>query len=128
MGSNPSRRILFLGDEGNVVAAFGTFFFAHRGAQAEKLAMQIAEDMDIIFTPSLPAWEYDPELRKEHEKEVAAKEKAARKAKFQALKNKLLRRPNAEESAPSPLEEDGDIDLFEGESDGVNYDALDDEK
>jgi hypothetical protein len=126
-GSLATRMIVFY-DEGNeVIASVPTFFFSRQGATAEPVAKEIAAALGLSFIPSLEPWEYDSKLRREHEKEVAQKEKETRKRKFQALKNKLLRRPNTETSAPSPLEE-MDLNLFEDSSDGINYDALDDEK
>ena len=126
-GSLATRMIVFY-DEGNeVIASVPTFFFSRQGATAEPVAKEIAAALGLSFIPSLEPWEYDSKLRREREKEVAQKEKETRKRKFQALKNKLLRRPNTETSAPSPLEE-MDLNLFEDSSDGINYDALDDEK
>ena len=127
-GALATRTLIFSNEQNDVIVSVPTFFFSQQGVMAEPVARDLAKELGLTFVPSLPAWEYDKELRKQHEKEVAAKEKEARKAKFQALKNKLLRRPNAQKSAPSPQKENVDMDLFMEESDGINYDALDDEK
>jgi len=127
-GALATRTLVFCDEEDKAIVSIPTFFFSRQGVMAEPVAKEIAAELGLVFIPSLPAWEYDKQLRKQHEKEVAAKEKEARKAKFQALKNKLLRRPNTQKSVLSLSEEDMDMDLFEENSDGINYDALDDEK
>ena len=127
-GSLSTRMLVFCNEEDEVIASIPTFFFSRQGVMAEPAAKEIAAKLGLSFIPSLEPWEYDNDLRREHEKEVARKEKEARKKKFQALKNKLLRRPNTQKSVPSPLEEEVDLNLFEENSDGINYDALDDEK
>lgn len=128
-GALATRTIVFCNSADDVVASVPTFFFSRQGVMAEPLAKNIAEALGLTFIPSLPVWEYDKELRKKHEKEVAAKEKESRKAEFQALKNKLLRRTKAGSPTPAAPEEERDIpDVFVAADDGINYDALDDEK
>ena len=127
-GSLATRMIVFYDAANEITASVPTFFFSRQGVMAEPVAKEIAAELGLSFLPSLQPWEYDKALRREHEKEVAKKEKEARKKKLQALKNKLLRRPSTEKTAPSPLEEEVDLNLFEENTDGINYDALDDEK
>lgn len=130
-GPGATRTLVFTDAQGEVVASVPTFFTANQGAQAEPLAMSLADDLGLAFHATLESWEYDPQKRKEHMREVAAQEKAARKEKFRALKAKLLRVAGAGEPAPThPEEERLDISLEEPEevSDGINYDALDDIK
>ena len=100
-GALATRTLIFSNEQNDVIVSVPTFFFSQQGVMAEPVARDLAKELGLTFVPSLPAWEYDKELRKQHEKEVAAKEKEARKAKFQALKNKLLRRPNMQKSAVS---------------------------
>lgn len=127
-GALATRTIVFYNADNDMIVSVPTFFFSRQGVMAEPVAMKIAAELDLAFIPSLEPWEYDKALWKKHQAEVAEKEKEARKANFQALKNKLLRRPNVQKTAPSPAEENIDLDLFEESSDGINYDALDDEK
>jgi hypothetical protein len=91
------------------------------------MAMVLAEEMGIAFKASLEPWEYDKELRKQHMKDLAEAEKQERKEKMRALKNKILRREEPAEADPvSPEEEDLNCEPVATE--GVNYDAMDDEK
>ncbi len=128
-GPVTTRTLVFTDANQQVIAAVPSFFTANSGAQAEPMAMELAKVLGISFKASLEPWEYDKQKRREHEKEVALAEKAERKEKIRALKAKILRKSEAGKSAPSPSE---DVAVFEKSyeevSDGVNYDALDDEK
>ena len=126
-GPVATRTLVFRDAAGEVVASVPAFFTANQGAQAEPLAMELADAMGLAFKPTLEPWEYDKKLRKQHMKELAQAEKERRRKKFRALKNKLLRRTEPAEADPVPSEEEGFV--FEADSaDGINYDALDDEK
>lgn len=128
-GPVTTRSLIFTDRNGQVIASVPTFFTANQGAQAEPLAMELAAELGISFKATLEPWEYDKEKRKEHQKEVAMAEKKARKEKLQALKAKILRKPEAGKPAPDLSEEVSVSDrYFEGSSDGINYDAMDDEK
>ena len=129
-GPGATRTLVFTNDKDEVVASVPTFFTANQGAQAEPLAMDLAQQLGLSFTGTLEPWEYDPEKRKEHLKEAAEKEKAVRKEKFRALKAKFLRMTGAGEPAPiKPEEEESYLDTEdELSTDGINYDALDDQK
>ncbi len=128
-GPIATRVLVFKDRDGEVVATVPTFFTAHQGVQAEPLAIELAQSLGLSFEPTLQVWEYDKEKRKEHEKELAAAEKAARRERFRALKAKILRKTGAETSAPVFSEEtvppeDTEMIAF----DGINYDAMDDDK
>lgn len=132
-GPGATRTIVFTNAQEEVVASVSTFFTVNQGAQAEPLAMALAEELGLAFHATLEDWEYDPVKRKQHQKEQAAKEKAQRKEKFRALKAKFLRMTGAGEPAPiHPEEEEADMDMDmneepeESKTGGINYDALDD--
>ncbi len=128
-GPIATRVLVFKDGNDAPVATVPTFFTSHQGAQAEPLAIELAQVLEIAFKPTLQVWEYDSEQRKEHEKELAAAEKAARRERFRALKAKILRKTGADASAPVFSEEvvsPEDTEIIE--SDGINYDALDDEQ
>ena len=129
-GPGATRTLVFTNDHDEVVASLPTFFTANQGAQAEPLAMALAKELELSFIETLESWEYDPVKRKEHQKEVGEQEKAARKEKFHALKAKILRMTGAGEPAPiKPEEEESYLDVEEEIcTDGINYDALDDQK
>ena len=121
-----TRTLIFSDAEGASVAAVPTFFTADQGAQAEPMAIELASALGIGFEPTLEKWQYDAAARKEHNLEVAAKEKQQRKEKLQSLKAKLLRKPAVK--APEAPEEIGFEPEEEIPASGINYDALDDMK
>lgn len=126
-GPVATRTLVFRDADGEVVASVPTFFTANQGARAEPLAMELAEDLSLTFKPTLEPWEYDKEKRKEHEKELALAQKQKRREALRRIKAKLLRKQEADESAPV-LSEEEHFDFEPEETDGINYDALDDEK
>ena len=126
-GPVATRTLIFRDAAGEVVASVPAFFTANQGAQAEPLAMELAEAMDLTFHATLDPWEYDKQLRKQHMKEVALEEKEQRRRRFRALKNKILRRAEPVETDPIPAEEE-DLICEPTADDGINYDAMDDEK
>ena len=89
--------------------------------------MELAAAAGIDFHPTLEPWEYDKEQRRQHMKELALEEKEQRRKKLRALKNKILRRTEPAEAGPVPSEEE-DLIVQDGNTDGINYDAMDDEK
>ena len=128
-GPVTTRSLVFTDDNGQITASVPTFFTANEGAQAEPLAREIAQAMGISFKANLEPWEYDKQKRKEHRKELALVEKQERKQHLRSLKAKILRK--AEEGKPTPaLSEEVSVSdgNYEMDSDGINYDALDDEK
>ena len=126
-GPVATRTLVFRDAAGEVTATVPTFFTTNQGAQAEPLAMELAQVLGIAFKPTLEPWEYDNKLRKQHQKELAEAEKAARAEKFRSLKAKLLRKGKPTEAASSLSEEEVSV-MEETESDGINYDAMDDMK
>lgn len=130
-GPVATRVLVFSDENGEVVITLPTLFTSREGAQAEPLAIALSEDLGLTFQASLEPWEYDKQLRKAHEKEIAQAEKEARREKRRALKEKIsLRKATAGKPAPASPEEEMPMEgnTYEPESDGINYDALDDEK
>ena len=126
-GPVATRSLIFRDAQGEVVASVPAFFTASQGAQAEPLAKALADDLHLTFKPTLEEWEYDKAARKEHQKQQAQKEKEQHRKNWQSLKEKFLRKAKTEQAAPAPSEEEHSV--FEPEvTDGINYDALDDEK
>ena len=131
-GTGPisTRSLVFSDSKGDPIATVPTFFTSRQGAQAEPLAAALALELGLDFQASLEPWEYDRKQRAEHEKEAAQARATARKARLRALKAKILPGTAPEPSvsaspgeASTSLNEETDL-----ESDGINYDALDDEK
>ena len=129
-GPLATRTLIFTDASGEISATVPTFFTANQGAQAEPLAMELAQALGLTFKPTLEPWEYDKEKRKEHQWELAQAEKAARKEKLRSLKVKLLRKPEAGEPTSALSEEEMSVadNMEDMGSDGINYDALDDDK
>ena len=126
-GPVATRSLVFRDETGETVASVPAFFTVNQGAQAEPLAKELAGVLGLTFKPALEVWEYDKAARKEHLKEVARAEKEQRRQNWRRIKEKLLRKAKAEPAAPAPSEEC--ISIFEpADQDGINYDALDDEK
>ena len=92
-GHTMIRVLVFSDEQEQIVAIVPTLFTYKQGILAEPLAKTIAEDLGIAFKENVPAWEYDKEKFKEHQKEVALQEKAQRQAKRQAMMDKLLYNP-----------------------------------
>lgn len=127
VGPLSARSLIFRNEAGDVVASVPAFFTANQGVQAEPLAMELAAVLGLTFKPTLEPWEYDKKLRKQHLQELAQAEKEQRRQNWRRLKEKLLRKAKAEQAAPAPSEEKVSYYAPE-ETDGINYDALDDEK
>lgn len=83
-GHVESRSLAFTDAEGAVVAVVPTYFTSKRGVLAEPMAKEMAQDLGLEFRANVPAWEYDKEAMKIHEKEVAEQEKADAKARKEA--------------------------------------------
>ena len=83
-GHVESRSLAFTDAEGAVVAVVPTYFTSKRGVLAEPMAKEMAQDLGLEFRANVPAWEYDQEAMKIHEKEVAEQEKADAKARKEA--------------------------------------------
>ena len=89
-GHTVVRCLVFSDPEDTIVAAVPTLFTYRQGILAEPMAKEMAALLGIHFKENIPAWEYDKEKFKEHQKEVAEQEKADRLARRQAFKDKLM--------------------------------------
>lgn len=129
-GPISTRALVFSDSKGDPIATVPTFFTARQGAQAEPLAAALAQELGLDFQATLEPWEYDRKQRAEREKEAAQARAAARKEKLRALKANIFPGKAAETSVPASPEEDlpTQSDVSDLESEGINYDALDDEK
>ena len=93
-GQSEGRMLVFSDAEGNVVTTVRTYFTSQRGIQAEPMSIELAKALGLQHHANVPDWEYIPEKRKEHEKQVAleqkqaAKERAAARAKLRVQKRK----------------------------------------
>lgn len=125
-GPVATRTLVFFDEAGNIVASIPTFFTANQGAYAEPMARELADSLGLAFCATVPVWEYDKDARREHQKQLEAEQKQRRRETIQRIKTRLFRIPSA--SAPKTTEES----VIEKEeiyvSDGINYDALDDER
>lgn len=83
-GHVEGRSLAFTDAEGAVIAIVPTYFTSKRGVLAEPLAKEMAQDLGLEFHANVPAWEYDDEAMKIHEKEMAEQEKADAKARKEA--------------------------------------------
>ncbi|MDD5863809.1 MAG: hypothetical protein PUD80_04125 [Firmicutes bacterium] len=128
-GPISTRALVFSDSDGNQIASVPTFFTSHQGAQAEPLAAKLAQELGIVFEASLEPWEYDKKCRAAHKKEAAQARADARRTNCRKWKAKRIP-GKAETSVPSasrgenlpPQGDDADA------PDGINYDALDDER
>lgn len=90
-GQATIRGLLFTDDEGRKVALVPTVFTSRQGIMTEPFAIGMAEKMGLKFQANVPLWEYNEEARIQHNKDVAAQEKADRKARREA---KIIARRN----------------------------------
>lgn len=74
-GQSASRVLLFTDVDMQVVAAVPTMFTFRGGMYAEPMAKEMAAELGIAFQENIPAWEYDKEAFKIHQKEEAEREK-----------------------------------------------------
>lgn len=91
-GHMVTRVLVFSDAQENPIAVVPTLFTHRRGMQAEPMAREMAEYLGIAFRENIPAWEYDKEAFKQHQKEEAEAEKAARKERIEQRRQKLLHR------------------------------------
>ena len=82
-GQSASRVLLFTDENMQVVAAVPTMFTFRGGMYAEPMAKEMAEELGIAFQQNIPAWEYDKEAFKIHQKEEAEREKLEAKERRQ---------------------------------------------
>ena len=94
-GQSEGRMLVFSDAEGNVVAKIRTYFTSQRGVLAEPMSIELAKVLGLEHHANVPEWEYIPEKRAEHEKQVAeeqkkaAKERAKARAKLRIEKQKV---------------------------------------
>lgn len=91
-GQSVSRALVFSDVEENIVAVIPTLFTYKQGALADPLAKKMADALGIDFKANVPAWYYDKDKFKEHQKEEAEAEKAASKERREMRKKKLMYR------------------------------------
>lgn len=106
-----SRSILLCDAQGETVCSVATMFISHEGAMAEPAAMELAALLGLGFEPTVEKWKYDKEAMREHREE----EKRQKKEKRSRRK-----------SGASPVDDSTDNEKASG--DGINYDAMDDER
>lgn len=85
-GQSEGRMLVFSDAEGNIVAKVRTYFTSQRGVMAEPMSIELAKALGLQHYANVQPWEYDPEKRKEHEKQVAEEEKIASKERAKARK------------------------------------------
>lgn len=94
-GQSEGRMLVFSDAEGNVVAKIRTYFTSQRGVLAEPMSIELAKVLGLEHHANVPEWEYIPEKRAEHEKQIAeeqkkaAKERAKARAKLRIEKQKV---------------------------------------
>lgn len=91
-GQSEGRMIVFSDDQGNVVAKVRTYFTSQRGMLAEPMSIELAKALGIQHHANVEAWEYDPEKRKEHEKQVALEQKQASKERAKARQARRIQK------------------------------------
>ncbi len=94
-GQSEGRMLVFSDAEGNIVAKVRTYFTSQRGVLAEPMSIELAKALGLEHHANVPDWEYIPEKRAEHEKQVAleqkqaARERAKARAKLRIEKQKV---------------------------------------
>ena len=94
-GQSEGRMLVFSDAEGNIVAKVRTYFTSQRGVLAEPMSIELAKVLGLEHHANVPEWEYIPEKRAEHEKQIAeeqkkaAKERAKARAKLRIEKQKV---------------------------------------
>lgn len=83
-GQSEGRMLVFSDAEGNVVAKVRTYFTSQRGILAEPMSIELAKALGLQHHANVPEWEYIPEKRKEHEKQVAEEQKQAARERAKA--------------------------------------------
>ena len=83
-GQSEGRMLVFSDAEGNIVAKVRTYFTSQRGVLAEPMSIELAKVLGLEHHANVPEWEYIPEKRAEHEKQVAEEQKKAAKERAKA--------------------------------------------
>lgn len=84
IGQTTIRTLVFSDEEENVIAAIPTMFTFRQGMMAEPMAEEMAKVLGIEFKRNIPEWEFDKKKYEEHQKEVAAQERAEAKKRREA--------------------------------------------
>lgn len=82
-GQTTSRVLVFSDEDMQIVATIPTMFTHKQGKMAEPMAEEMAAYLGIEFKRNIPEWEFDKKLYEEHQKQVAAEERAAAKERRQ---------------------------------------------
>ncbi len=91
-GHSVTRVLVFTDAEENIIATVPTLYTHKQGMMADPMAKEMAAYLGIAFQANVPAWEYDKEAFKQHQKEEAEAEKAERKERIERRRQKLLRK------------------------------------
>lgn len=83
-GRTMSRVLVFSDKDENILATVPTMFTSKQGILADPMAKELAQALDIPFRQNVADWELDRKLYQQHQKEVAAEEKKAAKARREA--------------------------------------------
>ena len=95
-GQTSIRTLVFSDEEDMIVAVVPTMFTYRQGMMAEPMAEEMAKALGIRFKRTIPEWEFDKELYKQHLKEEAAQQKAESKARREAkMKHRISKYKNA---------------------------------
>lgn len=125
-GPIATRTLVFSDETGAACASVPTFYTANQGACAEPMARELAQTLGLAFVDTVPVWEYDKQARREHQKQLALEDRQNRREALQRIKAKLFRISGT--AAPVKTEESVIENEEVYESDGINYDAQDDER
>lgn len=91
-GQSEGRMLIFSDADGKVVGKVRTYFTSQRGMLAEPMSIELAKAMGLNHHANVEPWEYDPEKRKEHEKQVAEEEKVASRARAKARRERKIQK------------------------------------
>ena len=95
-GQTTIRTLVFSDDDDMIVAVVPTMFTYRQGMMAEPMAEKMAKVLGIRFKRTIPEWEFDKELYKQHVKEEAEREKAEAKARREAkMKHRINKYKNS---------------------------------
>ena len=109
IGPIQSRAILLCDSQGQTVCSISTMFTANEGVMAEPAAIELAKLLDLDFVKTVEEWKYDPEAMALHTEQLRKERKARRRHR---------------RNGDSPDENN----IHTAPKDGVNYDAMDDER
>ena len=91
-GQSEGRMLVFSDAEGNIVGKVRTYFTSQRGLLAEPMSIELAKALGLQHHANVEPWEYDPEKRNEHEKQVAEEEKIASRERAKARREMRIQK------------------------------------